>query len=244
MNISLTGRRAFVSGAAQGIGASVAAALASAGATVLAADIDGVAVSCHAAAIGARSIRLDVTDLASVQEAFRTNGPFDVLVNNAGIDQHSFFTDTTQNEWRKLIAINLESVLICTHAALPGMQAARFGRIVNVASEAGRLGSRGGSVYAAAKAGVIGFTKSIARENGRYGITANVVAPGPIDTPLLQHAVTLGGERAFSTMLNFTQLGRLGRAEEVAAAIVFLASNEASYITGETLGVSGGMGMG
>jgi NAD(P)-dependent dehydrogenase (short-subunit alcohol dehydrogenase family) len=244
VNISLTGRRAFVSGAAQGIGAAVATALISAGATVLAADIDAAAVSHHAAAIGAKSIQLDVTDLASVQEAFRANGPFDVVVNNAGVDQHSFFTDMTQDEWRKLIAVNLESVLICTHTSLPAMQAARFGRIVNVASEAGRLGSRGGAVYAAAKAGVIGFTKSIARENGRYGITANVVAPGPIDTPLLQHAATLGGDRALSTMLNFTQLGRLGRAEEVAAAIVFLASNEASYITGETLGVSGGMGMG
>jgi 2-hydroxycyclohexanecarboxyl-CoA dehydrogenase len=124
------------------------------------------------------------------------------------------------------------------------MHAAGHGRIVNVASEAGRLGSRGGSVYAAAKGGVIAFTRSIARENGRKGITANVVAPGPIDTPLLQQAVEKGGEKLLAAMTGATLAGRLGTPQEVAAAVAFLAGEAAGFITGEALGVSGGMGAG
>ena len=171
-------------------------------------------------------------------------GPFSILVNNAGADQHAFFTRTGPAEWHRLLAVNLLSVLACTHAVLPAMQAARYGRIVNVASEAARLGSRGGSVYGAAKGGVVAFTKSIARENGRYGVTANVVAPGPIRTPMLEQALVSGGPNVLAAMIGATQLNRLGTPEEVADAILFLASTEASYITGETLGVSGGMGMG
>jgi 2-hydroxycyclohexanecarboxyl-CoA dehydrogenase len=135
-------------------------------------------------------------------------------------------------------------VLNTTHAVLPAMQAAGFGRIVNVASEAGRLGSRGGSVYAAAKGGVIAFTRSIARENAARGITANVVAPGPIDTPMVHQAVQARGDKLMNAMTGATLMGRLGTAQEVAAAVVFLASDAASYITGEALGVSGGMGCG
>jgi len=135
-------------------------------------------------------------------------------------------------------------VFATTQAALPAMQAAKFNRIINVASEAGRLGSRGGAVYAAAKGGVIAFTKSIARENGHRGITANVVAPGPVDTPLLRKAVEAGGERLLEAMKSATLVGRLGTPDEVAAAVAFLASDEAAFITGETMGVSGGMGCG
>ncbi|MCW5773806.1 MAG: SDR family oxidoreductase, partial [Rhodospirillaceae bacterium] len=115
---------------------------------------------------------------------------------------------------------------------------------VNIVSEAARLGSKGGAVYAAAKAGVIAFTKSIARENARFGITANCVAPGPIDTPMLRAGVEAGGDKLLAAMTGATLLGRLGTAEEVAAAAAFLASDDAAYITGETLGVSGGMGLG
>ena len=122
------------------------------------------------------------------------------------------------------------------------MLPAGFGRIINIGSEAGRQGSRGGSVYAAAKGGVIAFTKSLARENGRLGITANVIAPGPVDTPLLRTAVEEGGEKLLKAMEASTLLGRLGTPEEVAATVAFLASDEAGFITGETIGVSGGMG--
>jgi 2-hydroxycyclohexanecarboxyl-CoA dehydrogenase len=241
---TLAGRRAFITGGSKGIGAAIVRRFAAAGALVTFSAQDLVQGRAVAEEAGAVMVSLDVTDLSAVQAAVSEQGPFDILVNNAGIDQHAFFTQTTPEEWRYLLAVNLEAVFASTHAALPAMQAAGFGRIINIASEAGRMGSRGGAVYAAAKGGVIAFTKSIARENGRKGVTANVVAPGPIDTPLLQKGLLLGGEKLLEAMRAATLLNRLGTPDEVAAAVLFLASNEAGFITGETLGVSGGMGCG
>lgn len=240
----LSGRRALVTGGASGIGAAVARLLAADGAVVVIADLQAEAALRMGAELGGLGVQLDVTDFDAVAAAVKEHGPFDILVNSAGVDQHAFFTQTTPADWRRLLAVNLESVLNTTHAVLGGMQAAGFGRIINIASEAGRLGSRGGSVYSAAKGGVIAFTRSIARENGRKSITANVVAPGPIDTPLLRTAVDQGGEKIMSAMTGATLLGRLGTSDEVAATVVFLASEGAGYITGEVLGVSGGMGCG
>ena len=237
-------RRAFLTGGARGIGAAIARKLAADGVEVVIADLDIAAAESVAAEIGARAVQLDVSDVNRVQAAVTKRGPFEILVNNAGIDQHALFTQTTVEDWRKLIAVNLEAVLATTHAVLPAMQAAGFGRIVNVASEAGRQGSRGAAVYAAAKGGVIAFTKSIARENGAKGITANVVAPGPIDTPLTRAAVAKGGDKLMQAMTAATLVGRLGTPDEVAAAVAFLISDAAGFITGETLGVSGGMGCG
>lgn len=235
-------RRALVTGGASGIGAATARALAAAGYAVVIADLDETAGNSVAAECGAAFLALDVADSTAVAETVAVHGPFDTLVNCAGIDQHAFFTRTVPADWPRLIAVNLESVLATTHAVLPAMQAARFGRIVNVASEAGRGGSRGGAVYAAAKGGVIAFTKSIARENGRFGVTANVVLPGPVDTPMLRRAVAGGGESLLRAMTSSTLLNRLGTPEEVASAVVYLASDAAGFITGETLGISGGMG--
>jgi len=240
----LSGRRAFVTGGSKGIGAAIVRRLAAEGAEVVLSAQDMPMAEALAAETGARAVRLDVSDLAEAQRVVRDHGPFDILVNNAGIDQHAFFTKTAVEDWRPLLAVNLEAVLATTHAALPSMQAKKYGRIINVASEAGRLGSKGGSVYAAAKGGVIAFTKSIARENGRYGITANVIAPGPVDTPLLRKGVAAGGDKLLDAMRGATLVDRLGTPEEVAAAVAFLASEEAAFITGETLGVSGGMGCG
>jgi 2-hydroxycyclohexanecarboxyl-CoA dehydrogenase len=237
-------RRALVTGGASGIGEAIARRLAADGLAVVVLDLQGAAAARVASAIDGVAVALDVTDFDAVHGAVNTHGPFDVLVNSVGVDQHAFFTKTTPAQWRHLLAINLESVLNTTHAVLPAMQAAGYGRIVNVASEAGRLGSRGGSVYAAAKGAVIAFTRSIARENGAKGVTANVVAPGPIDTPLLRKAVEQGGPRLMDAMSGATLLGRLGTPEEVAAAVAFLASEQAGYVTGEVLGVSGGMGCG
>ncbi len=237
-------RRALVTGGASGIGAAIARKLAEDGHLVVIGDIQGDAADRLAAEIGAVAVQFDVTDFDRAHAVVKEQGPFDVLVNCAGVDQHAFFTQTTPQDWRRLLGVNLESVLNTTHAVLPAMQAAGWGRIVNVASEAGRLGSRGGSVYAAAKGGVIAFTRSIARENGRKGITANVVAPGPIDTPLLRHAVEKGGDRLMEAMTGATLAGRLGTPEEVAATVAFLVSDGAGYVTGEVLGVSGGMGCG
>lgn len=233
-----------MTGAGRGIGAAVARRLAASGFLVVVADRDSAAVGEVAGAVNGLPVTLDVTDAGKVRKVVLDSGPFAVLVNNAGRDQHAFFTDTDFLDWQTLIAVNLVSVLACTHAVLPEMQAAGFGRIVNIASEAARLGSKGGSVYAAAKGGVVAFTKSIARENARYGITANAVAPGPIDTPMLRAGLETGGDRLLDMMRNATLMRRLGTADEVAAAVAFLVSEEAGYITGETLGVSGGMGLG
>lgn len=240
----LAGRRAFVTGAAKGIGAAIARRLAAGGAATVLADLDGDGAGALAAETGATAVALDVSDTVRVRDAVATHGPFDILVNNAGIDQHAFFTDTSEADWHRLLGVNLLSVFATVHAALPAMQAAGFGRIVNVSSEAGRLGSRGGAVYAAAKGGVIAFTKSIARENARFGITANCVAPGPVDTPLVRAGVATGGARLLQAMTDATLVKRLGTPDEVAAAVAFLVSDEAGFITGETLGVSGGMGLG
>lgn len=240
----LQGRRAFVTGGANGIGAAIAQALVREGAATTVADIDeGMAKSVRDD-IGAAFALLDVTDFDAVHRVVAAHGAIDILVNNAGADQHAFFTETGPRDWERLIAVNLVSVLNCTHAALPAMQKAGFGRIITIASEAGRLGSRGGSVYAAAKGGVIAFTRSIARENARYGITANVIAPGPIDTPMVEEAVRQGGQKLLDSMVGATLVRRLGKPEEVAEAAVFLASDAAGFVTGETLGVSGGMGIG
>lgn len=239
---ALVGQRAFVTGGSKGIGAAIVRRLAAEGARVVIAAQDMVSAERLADEVGGQAVRLDVTDLAEVQRVVTETGPFEILVNNAGMDQHNFFSNSTVEEWRYLLAVNLEAVFATTHAVLPSMQAAGYGRIINIGSEAGRQGSKGGAVYAAAKGGVIAFSKSIARENGRYGITVNVIAPGPVDTPLLRKAVESGGPRLLEAMKAATLLGRLGEPDEVAAAVAFLASPDAGFITGETLGVSGGMG--
>lgn len=241
----LAGRKALVTGGASGIGAAIAARLSAEGAEVLVGDINVDGAAELAAEIGARAAELDVTDPAGAAALVAEHGPFAILVNNAGTDEFGFFTETDPDQWDRVMAVNLTGVFACTHAVLPGMQQAGYGRIVNIASEAGRVGSKGSAVYSAAKGGVIAFAKVIARENARYGITANSVAPGPIETPLLMSALEAGelGERIIETMKSATQMRRLGRPEEVAAAVAFLASDDASYVTGETLGVSGGLGM-
>jgi NAD(P)-dependent dehydrogenase (short-subunit alcohol dehydrogenase family) len=241
----LEGRSALVTGGAQGIGAAIARRMAAEGARVVIGDVNLEGAQEVAGEIGAEAAALDVTDAAAASDLASGSGPFEILVNNAGTDDFAFFTEMTPERWRCLVAINLEGVFACTQAVLPAMQKAGYGRIVSIASEAGRVGSKGSAVYSAAKGGVIAFMKTIARENGRYGITANAVAPGPIETPLLMGAAALGeiGERIIETMKGQTQLRRLGQPDEVAAAVAFLASDDASYVTGETLGVSGGLGM-
>ncbi len=238
------GRRALVAGGASGIGAATARRFAAMGARVLIADIDAVAGERLDGEIGADFVHVDLTDYEAVAAAFATRDRIEILVNGAGADQHSFFTQTRPSDWRRLLALNLDSVLNVTHVVLPRMQEGRYGRIVNVSSEAGRLGSRGAAVYASAKGGVIAFTRSIARESGRKGVTANVVAPGPVDTPMLRRAVEEGGDKLLEAMTSATLVGRLGNPDEIAAAIAFLASEDAGFITGEVLGVSGGMGCG
>jgi 2-hydroxycyclohexanecarboxyl-CoA dehydrogenase len=246
---SQAGRTAVVTGATSGLGLVTARELAAAGAHVVLAVRDAERGAAVAAGLPGRVEvrRLDLADLASVRRfADEWSGPLDVLVNNAGYDEFSFFVNTDEDLWDRVLGVNLRGVIAVTHAVLPGMQERGRGRIVNVASEAGRVGSHGSGVYSAAKAGVIGFTKAVAREAARYGVTANAVAPGPIETPLLMAAPEfLGelGEKIVKGMVGQTVMRRLGDPDEVAAAITFLASDDASYITGQALGVSGGLAM-
>ncbi|HEX8646891.1 MAG TPA: glucose 1-dehydrogenase [Thermoleophilaceae bacterium] len=244
----LEGRVALVTGGASGIGAATCRRLAAEGARVAVTDMNVEGARAIAEEVSGQPYELNVADeeqvRAAVAAAESDLGPVDVLVNNAGYDEFGFFVNTDSEMWKRVIGVNLIGVIACTHAVLPGMQERRRGRIVNVASEAGRVGSPGSAVYSGAKGGVIGFTKAIAAEAARYDVTCNAVAPGPIETPLLMSAKMLGelGDRLIGGMVSKTVLGRLGSPDEVAAAIAFLASDDASYVTGETLGVSGGMG--
>jgi 2-hydroxycyclohexanecarboxyl-CoA dehydrogenase len=243
------GKVALVTGGAGGIGGATASRLAAEGARVAVCDLDADAARELAADLGGVGIELDVRAPDSIAAALevteRDLGPVDVLVNNAGIAGELFFGQTPPEVWDDMLAVNLRGVLAVTHAVLPGMHERGGGAIVNVASEAGRVGSQLAVVYSATKAGVIGFTKALAKESARFGVRVNAVAPGPIDTQMVRGAEALGemGERVVQGMIDSTAMKRLGEPEEVAAAIAYLASDEAAYVTGETVGVSGGLGM-
>ena len=246
----LEGKTALVTGGASGIGAATSRRLAAEGARVAICDLNLDRAREVAAEIGAEAFAMDVTDGASVGEAIaavrQSLGAPTLLVNNAGNDEFAFFQNTDEGLWQRVIDVNLMGVLRVSHAALPGMMEAGYGRIVNVASEAGRVGSNGSAAYSAAKGGVIGFTKALARESARHGVICNAVAPGPIDTPLLNRAPReLGdlGQKVVDVMVGSTVLRRMGKPEEVAAVIAFLCSDDASYVTGQALGVSGGLAM-
>ena len=246
----LEGRTALVTGGASGIGAATCRRLAAEGGTVAVTDVNLDGAREVAGEIGGRAYELDVRSTESIRAAVDAAeaelAPLDVLVNNAGYDEFGFFVNTDEAMWDRVLGVNLRGVIAVTHAVLPGMQERRAGRIVNVASEAGRVGSPGSGVYSAAKAGVLGITKAVAAESARYGVTCNAVAPGPIETPLLMAAPQyLGelGERLVQGMVGKTALRRLGQPDEVAAAIAFLASDDAAYVTGQSLGVSGGLAM-
>ena len=246
----LEGRTALVTGGASGIGAATCRRLAAEGARVAVTDMNLDGARDVASELEGAAFELNVTSTDSIGAAVSAVeeqlGPVDILINNAGYDEFGFFVKTEEPMWDRVLGVNLRGVIAVTHAVLPGMQERRRGRIVNVASEAGRVGSSGSAVYSAAKGGVIGFTKAVAREGARYGITCNAVAPGPIETPLLMAAPeALGdiGQKLVDTMVGSTVLRRLGQPDEVAAAITFLASDDASYVTGQALGVSGGLAM-
>jgi 2-hydroxycyclohexanecarboxyl-CoA dehydrogenase len=247
-------RVALVTGAASGIGRAIAIALAAEGCAVAVADLREDASAEVVGEIGsaggeALAVAIDVTERASVDAAVeRTTsllGPPAVLVNCAGWDELRPFLETDEGFWRKVIAINYEGALRVTHAVLAGMIERGDGRIVSIGSDAARVGSSGEAVYAGAKAGVIAFSKTIAREAARHGVTANVVCPGPTETPLLQGMAEQApdSERLVTALSRAVPMRRLGQPQDAAAAVVFLASERAGYITGQTLSVSGGLTM-
>jgi 2-hydroxycyclohexanecarboxyl-CoA dehydrogenase len=247
-------RVALVSGGARGIGRAVALALGRGGLAVAIGDrleIEAQAVEREITLAGGQALAvvLDVTDPAGVTsgvaQATAALGQIDVLVNCAGWDEFRPFLETDEPFWRQVIAINFEGALRTTHAVLGGMMEREWGRIVNISSDAGRVGSTNEAVYAGAKAAVIAFTKTIARESARHGVTANVVCPGPTDTDMLR-AMTQSvpdAERLVVALTRAVPMRRLGQPEDVAAAVAFLACEDAGYITGQTLSVSGGLTM-
>ena len=250
--MKLTGKTAVVTGGASGIGRAICEALAREGARVAVFDLNGPGAHATVAAIeragGKGSAHVvDITDVAAVDMAIdhvaAREGGLHVLVNCAGWDKPMPFVDTTPEFWDKILAINLKGPLACTHAALRHMIPQQSGKIVTIASDAGRVGSTGEAVYSAAKGGLIAFTKTVARETARHRINVNCVCPGPSDTPLFQQEFAAQSPKLAESLKRVIPWGRLGEPEDVAPAVVFLASDEAGYITGQTLSVSGGLTM-
>ena len=244
----LEGKVAIVTGAGGGIGRAIAGRLAEEGVRVAVTDINEVAAARAASEIGggAMGIRIDVSDAESVQagvaKAGAEMGPIDILVNNAGWDKVEPFLKSDEETWERIIAINLVGPMNCMKAVLPGMVERGTGRIVSISSDAGRVGSSGEAVYSAAKAGIIGFSKTIAREVARQRINVNVVCPGPTDTPLLAE-IGARNPRLTAALERAIPFGRLGEPDDIAGAVAFLVSDDASFITGQTVSVSGGLTM-
>jgi len=246
--MKLDGKTAVVTGGASGIGKATMLELARCGAKVILADIDekgGAAAQKEAQAAGlhVEYLCVDVTDAASVDEfaaqALKLAGRVDVLVNAAGWGRAQPFIENPPEFWERVIAINLMGPIRLTRCLLPPMFEARAGKIINVASDAGRVGSLGETVYSAAKGGLIAFTKALARETARYNVNVNCVCPGPTDTPLWQ-AVPEKLREAFIKAIPFR---RVGQPKEVADAIIFFAGARSDYVTGQVLSVSGGLTM-
>lgn len=245
----LTGRAALVTGASRGIGRAIALQLARCGAAV--------AINYSRSEAQARAVRAEIESCGGkavcvhgdvslpedaeriVQESGEAFGRLDILVNNAGFNRDTLILRMSVEDWDQVMAVNLRAVFLCTKAALRRMLRQRWGRVINIGSVSGLAGNAGQANYAAAKSGLIGFTRAVAREMGSRGITANLVAPGLVRTELTkdvrQEIVDLAMQRII--------VGRLGKPEEIAAAVAFLASEEAGYITGHVLPVDGGLGM-
>lgn len=247
-------RVAFVTGAGRGIGAAIARRLGRDGLAVAATDLDGASAETVASDIEvaggvALGLAADITDIASIEAAVSATeavlGPVDVLVNNAGWDKLEPFLSNTPELWDRLLSINLRGPINVSHVVATRMTArAVGGRIVNVSSDAGRVGSMGETVYAACKAGVIGFTKSLARELAGQGVTVNAVCPGPTETALLDDVrSTERGRKIMQAVGRSIPLGRFGVPEDIANAVSFFAADDAAYVTGQILSVSGGLTM-
>ncbi len=252
--MKLKGKTALVTGGGRGIGRAIALGLAEEGAQVAVVDIlkdNALAVEREIEALGVKGLGLgaDLTRRAevtrAVEETLAQWGQLDVLVNNAGWDKLEPFLESEEETWEKIIAINFKAALYVCKAVLPHMVGRGAGKVINIASDAGRVGSMGEAVYAGTKGAIIAFSKTLAREMARHRITVNVVCPGLTETPLLQgiRQQSPRSERVIDAVTRAIPLGRVGQPQDVAGAVVYLASPAADYVTGQTLSVSGGLTM-
>ncbi|HZD19255.1 MAG TPA: SDR family oxidoreductase [Burkholderiales bacterium] len=240
----LTGKSVLVTGGGGAIGSAICRRFAEEGAKLLVADrvrdaAERVAKECKGTAL-----IFDIADYAAAKSTI-DDRTVDVLVNNAGWDRFQNFTETKPEEWEQLIAINLRGPLNMHHLVLPQMMARGRGRIVNISSDAARVGSSGEAVYAACKGGIISFSKTLAREVARKGITVNVVCPGPTDTPILRGFLGEGdaGQKVYDALVRAIPMKRVGQPDDIPGIVAFLASDEAAFITGQVISVSGGLTM-
>jgi 2-hydroxycyclohexanecarboxyl-CoA dehydrogenase len=244
----LQGKVVVITGAGRGVGQAIAERLAAEGARVAVTDVDEKSALSTAAGLeGAAGFRLDITDAAEVsdrvEEIAGALGPIDALVNNAGWDRLAPFLETDEDLWDRVIDINLRGPIRMTKAVLPQMVERHSGRIVNISSDAGRVGSTGEAVYSACKAGIIGFGKTVAREMARHNITVNAICPGPTATPLLESMVGEGNDKLIDSLKRGIPMRRLGLPEDIAGVVAFVVSDDAGFVTGQTLSVSGGLTM-
>lgn len=251
----MNNRVALVTGGAQGIGRGIVLAMGAAGFHVVVADLNQEAAERTAGEIidaggQAIAVKIDVTNTqavtAAVSEVESRIGTIDVIVNNAGWDDFMPFVDTTEDFWEKILDLNFKGALRVIQAVVPGMMQRGYGRIVNIGSDAGRVGSSLEAVYSGAKGGIIAFSKTLAREVATKGVTVNVVCPGPTDTPALRKFADGAGDNAdkvISGMTRAVPMKRLGTPEDIGPAVAFFASENAGFITGQTLSVSGGLTM-
>ena len=243
---------ALVTGAGRGIGAAIAAELAARGHRIAVCDVDRAAAADTAAAIAEQhdvktaAVVADIADSAAVRAAIAETeagiGPVDVLVNNAAIDVLGRFVDSAERDWDRIIGVNLRGTITVTRAVLDGMIERERGRIIHIASDAGRVGSSGEVVYSATKGGIIAFGKALAREVARHGITVNSVCPGPTDTALLGQVAEYS-QRMYEATVRAIPLRRVAQPTDIAGVVGFLASDAAGYLTGQSISVSGGLTM-
>jgi 2-hydroxycyclohexanecarboxyl-CoA dehydrogenase len=240
----LSGRTVLVTGGGGAIGTAICRRFAEAGCAVLVADRDEAAAERTAGQVQGTALVFDIADYAAARKAIEGK-TIDILVNNAGWDRFQNFLDTKPEEWTTLFDINLRGPLNMHHVVAPQMAARGWGRIVNIASDAARVGSSGESVYSACKGGIVAFSKTLARELARKGVTVNVVCPGPTDTPILRGFLGEGdaGQKVYDALVRAIPMKRVGQPDDIPGLVAFLASEEAAFITGQVISVSGGLTM-